>query len=990
MNNSPFKFLRRGGILGGECGAVARALHHEAKNFSLPAVKENVFFTTNERKSMSTKTSLLKRIAQTAVVALLGGLMTVVAAPASNSAVNTGISGTCIARGGVGGVIRASYNGDSTTVIRAAQYSLTNVAGSSTTLQTDVVAVATDSSSTSFVLRLAGASVPATAATITYLLWADRDGDTAASNGIPTLDSFSAYVTCTIAGAPASITLSSTANTIAAGETQTITATPKDSAGNTTLLHANESMTVKSWSTSAIRVNLQGGLPSNAAMTTFQNGAAPGVLSGSSYAAPTGAQNVTQGLNSDQRSEGLGATGASESSPTASRSLSAAHADAAPGVVRAPLVIGYNAATQGSTLAFTIVQAESVTSTGGYSFNVSGGAAGSVTTVVRGAGGFATAASATHTLTVGAAGYATGHTFGSAAAVAAAGIGIRTTAYAAAPGLTAATANTGASASTFTASADGDFVVSTVTGKTVSLKLHSGTAAATVPVTVATLGTRTLPTGITAGTTNYTTVGNSVETSVVVSLAATAPLAGQGYTVTYKSNGTTTITLTFVYENPTVSGTTDQGTVTIVPTAATTAKNVVSGSNSVEVTVVDQFLDIAAGATVLMTRTGRNAVTGESKTTDANGKTTFTWTDAGAVLTGTAGSATGTTDVVTINAQTSNATSAKSVTGLTITYSATLTATTLTLTNTGAAAGVAAGSCVSYTATVLDASGVPLVGYPITFTGNANTYFSTISNTATYYSAATTGAATASFCGKTLGTATVTATAGGLTATSSHTVIAGTHRVLSVDAATASMAPGESKRVTATVKDAFGNVAKDVALTIAYTGTAGRVASVNGVTSATGTTDTAGTVVIELSADAAGTGTLTLTMTGGNTSTAATLGNGAAQPARVASTTTAVTIAGVNAATAAGNAATAAAEAATDAAAEAIDAANAATDAANLAAEAADAATVAAEEARDAADAATAAVEELATQVATLMAALKAQITTLANTVAKIAKKVKA
>jgi len=91
-----------------------------------------------------------------------------------------------------------------------------------------------------------------------------------------------------------------------------------------------------------------------------------------------------------------------------------------------------------------------------------------------------------------------------------------------------------------------------------------------------------------------------------------------------------------------------------------------------------------------------------------------------------------------------------------------------------------------------------------------------------------------------------------------------------------------------------------------------------------------------------------------------------------------------------GGAAVEAAEAASDAAAEAIDAANAATDAANLAAEAADAATVAAEEARDAADAATAAVEELATQVATLMAALKAQITTLANTVAKIAKKVKA
>jgi hypothetical protein len=96
------------------------------------------------------------------------------------------------------------------------------------------------------------------------------------------------------------------------------------------------------------------------------------------------------------------------------------------------------------------------------------------------------------------------------------------------------------------------------------------------------------------------------------------------------------------------------------------------------------------------------------------------------------------------------------------------------------------------------------------------------------------------------------------------------------------------------------------------------------------------------------------------------------------------------AAQAAADAAATDAQAATDAAAEAIDAANAATDAANLAAEAADAATVAAEEARDAADAATAAVEELATQVATLMAALQAQIKTLANTVAKIAKKVKA
>jgi len=116
-------------------------------------------------------------------------------------------------------------------------------------------------------------------------------------------------------------------------------------------------------------------------------------------------------------------------------------------------------------------------------------------------------------------------------------------------------------------------------------------------------------------------------------------------------------------------------------------------------------------------------------------------------------------------------------------------------------------------------------------------------------------------------------------------------------------------------------------------------------------------------------------------------GTGLAAAGRVVVTGSAKVVAPIDPQVAA---AAASAEAATDAALEAIDAANAATDAANLAAEAADAATVAAEEARDAADAATAAVEALATEVSTLIAGLRAQITTLANTVAKIAKKVKA
>jgi hypothetical protein len=327
------------------------------------------------------------------------------------------------------------------------------------------------------------------------------------------------------------------------------------------------------------------------------------------------------------------------------------------------------------------------------------------------------------------------------------------------------------------------------------------------------------------------------------------------------------------------------------------------------------------------------------------------------------------------------------------TFVAALTATSITVINDGAAAGTAANGSITLTINVLDAAGAGLSGYPVTVTSDAKSFVLTNGATVGYVYTNTAGQATATVYAKTAGTSTITVSSGGKTATTSYAVIAGSHRTIALDAATASMAPGESKRVTATVKDSFGNPADGVSVAIAYTGTAGRVVSVNGVTSSTCTTSAAvgseGTCVIELGSDVAGTGTLTVTVTGGDASTAV-LNDGSARPTRVLTASTAVTVAGTSAAVTASNAATAAAEAATDAAAEAIDAANAATDAANLAAEAADAATVAAEEARDAADAATAAVEELATQVATLMAALKAQITTLANTVAKIAKKVKA
>jgi len=70
--NSPIKFLRRVRIHGGECGAVARALHHKAESSSLPAVFENVSNTTIERKYMTKLT--FKRLALVVVTALGLGL----------------------------------------------------------------------------------------------------------------------------------------------------------------------------------------------------------------------------------------------------------------------------------------------------------------------------------------------------------------------------------------------------------------------------------------------------------------------------------------------------------------------------------------------------------------------------------------------------------------------------------------------------------------------------------------------------------------------------------------------------------------------------------------------------------------------------------------------------------------------------------------------------------------------------------------------------
>jgi hypothetical protein len=450
------------------------------------------------------------------------------------------------------------------------------------------------------------------------------------------------------------------------------------------------------------------------------------------------------------------------------------------------------------------------------------------------------------------------------------------------------------------------------------------------------------------------------------------------YTVDTIAGGTATNTVSGVARTT--------GVVTI---NAANINAVVGSSNTVTVTLKDQFGAAYPYQTVQATVAGKNPVTtARTAVTDTAGQVTFTFTDANTntavndVVTFTAGSTAtttisyGTNAVGTITMEYPNEDDVVAGT---------------TFTEISAAGAGATGTSATVSAIITGSTGAVLAGVPVTFAVSGLTGAEVHTTKVTVYTD-TTGYATTSISSYAAGKATVTATAGGKSASADIYF----KQTGATEARTIAAAVSGSV-VTATVKDRYGNTIEGVAVNATRTGS-GYFGS--GASTASGNTDKNGQIEFIFT----GTGTVTVAFSaadyGQSADAAGKVGITAVTAAAAGTTVTnqtglgaALAPAGVNSASvavASVDAAAAAAEAASDAAAEAIDAANAATDAANLAAEAADAATVAAEEARDAADAATAAVEELATQVATLMAALKAQITTLANTVAKIAKKVKA
>ena len=939
-----FKFLRRVRIHGGESGAVARALHHEVKSSSLYQADSGKALesTFNERKQMSTKTSF-KRIALVAVSALGFGVLSSV--PSSANSAATVAFGTITSN--------IAIVGQTTTVTVPM-----TVTGGAVNDTFTVAAVITGAPATSTrVLNLAETAAGDIDMTTSTAAWA--------------------ATACTIT--PTSTGSGEAANTSAVNSgLYTITTAACPSTGAST--HARFTFTpdvAGAYSFVVFRETETLTAANNGINSVLNSGETAKYFSVTAVAANAASTSLTKPISANVAS--YESTGRAKGTWLKVSLLDSAGVATRPGasnqvVVTIPTGVTMRAVNATTGLAITATDYGLIAS----DFDVNGNAwlnvtaaAGTYTLSTKLLGGTDTASSI-------------GVTFTDPTVIA--------TVCAADTQTTPITSDIRATGSNmFNTSAEVTKVSSTQAGTTFTV--CNGTASSFSAVRVvdtdslvfgnelggALEADHIVSMGSSAGTAGYSTgkyTGSIALPGTITNnpRGASNAAAPRGFTVFAQDTGLTTSigasNIKTVLSNEAAGST----TLTILP--ATTVQLVNGGSIEYTAECLDQYGAARVGiAMTAQISAGRNLQAAATNlVTDASGLVKFKVTDA-------APTSTTLTSTVTFSG-------CSSASSATINYVAAATAPTtmtmspVTTSTSPSAISIGSGSATSWTddaavaATLKDANGVLLVGVPVTLTYPSDLVLETavtLSTDTTYTNSL--GVAAWVLGTKKAGSYKVTATAGGVAKDVYLKFSGSTARVVSITAGTTS---GDVTPITVKVADAYGNGVGSVAVTITSTG-AGYFQGIPLSSSQTTTAD--GTI----SAAWIGSGTVTATITGGQSADAAALiGTTAAAgfPAGVATVSATVT--------GGANIAAAAAEAATDAAAEAIDAANAATDAANLAAEAADAATVAAEEARDAADAATAAVEELATQVATLMAALKAQITTLANTVAKIAKKVKA
>ena len=465
--------------------------------------------------------------------------------------------------------------------------------------------------------------------------------------------------------------------------------------------------------------------------------------------------------------------------------------------------------------------------------------------------------------------------------------------------------------------------LSPATGKSlvVSPVTSAGNAGGKMLATIAAAGTG-LPTGVTAGTTQVTLDSTGAGSFTV---ASSAPVAGTGYTLAIGG-----ATLTVVYTAPVAT------TVAVSAPTQKAISAVVGGKTTITAKVKDQFGDGVAGALMSFFEavgTRNSAAVGTllaTIATAADGSASYTLTDASTSTTAlvdkinisaiSAGSAASIWATATSGTAATAAEAAHNP--VTITYVTSVTPATVTVAGATAApvvtsttACTATAPCLAldtstvYTATLKNASGTTLsAGIPVTW-AITNGYAAS----ATSYTDAN-GAAVLTVFGSKKGALGVTATAGGTSGSSSTITVTNATtdaRTIALDAATYAIAGGSVKRVSATVKDRYGNIVSGVNVSFAFTGI-GRFAG--GSLTATGTTDSAGVAIADIAplTNESGAGSLTATYTGGDAATSTVLPSDGVT-AYPAATTTATAATTTTAGGVSTDAATAAAQKATDA-----------------------------------------------------------------------------
>ena len=735
------KFLRRVRIHGRECGAVARALHHEVESSSLyQADFGKASKSTNERKQMSTKTTL-KRIALVAVSALSFGMLSLVTTPAANAlgaSAATAISATDVtnARAGVAVTIPVTFTLPSSTVLGT----------DSILVLARVTSAPANSASVDRANDGTGAGAVVAAASGTNLNWTKAttgsgshgaalgaDTDNGASSGTgDSRDNWAAsnlYIT-NAADTATTVTLNLTFTPDQPGTYQILIATGNNNGSydeKSELVALTTSAVVQNLTTGTVNVTTAGA-PTTATLTAVTTGAPKSGAVGALY-------KVT--LNGSLTAEEKIVL-SSTSSTVTFLSHSGGSMTVANTLVDTNFVNGVAYFTAQNTVAETAT----ITATGGGLLSSAITSTATLTTT-------ATTASGTPTI-----------------------------------GRVASTTSMGSDSANFTDTATTVYSAARIASTSQSVTI-TGTAANVEYVTV------TDSDGVYTGK-----AGAKYDKVVTIGSAGTATFSvptalgvDKGLVLTLTGSGTTGV------KTMNIKGRASAATTVTVTNA--TRRAATGATESFVATVKDQFGSAMADQSVTVTVSGRNsAKASASYTTNASGQITHSFTDTGTAgtsdtLTFTTGSKSGTA-TITYGSSTAGTVTlvGPNTDDLVVTYSDAI--------DIAAGAGGATGSLATVTATVKDAGGAVMNGMPVTF-AVTGTNCAILSTTATVYTGAAGTAATSVYKWSN-GTCAVTATSGGVTSAADTVHFA---QKTALEARTLS-GTVSGNVITATVKDRFG------------------------------------------------------------------------------------------------------------------------------------------------------------------------------------------